>query len=236
MSLQSDARVQTVVVGSGNGRMDPALSRLRMDLTQTTVLSGIGVCGIDGIVDAATSVASSGPQWFLNMPAFVVPMTLIGWIATLLSCRTCWVCVCCLEDRSALTVQQSVTVEKPPEPPRDPAQGVPLVPPPPPSQAPGTEKNTTRAFSTKSSSCKVEGEGVSFQPPCTNSAATVTAPALGGSRVPIPPQRPTARAAHSVAGRPTSLCAAQQCFGARLGVTDFCTRLATARTCASCRT
>jgi hypothetical protein len=119
-------RVRTVVL-SGGDDMSPALGRLQIDLIRTTASSGVGVCGIDGIVDSAASGASqsSDQQWFLNMPALVAPVALIGWIATLCSCCVCWVCVCCLEDKSVRTVQQAVLVEKPPEP-ADPAQNVPI--------------------------------------------------------------------------------------------------------------
>ena len=156
-------RVQTVVVGGDS--MGSALSRLRMDLMRSTASSGVGVCGIDGIVDSATtSVASSDSQWFLNMPALVAPVALIGWIATLLSCCACWVCVCCLEDKSVRTVQQAVTVEKPPEPQRDPAQGVPLVPASP-SQASGTGRKPLPAPSAPSAPRPMGRAGLGFNPP-----------------------------------------------------------------------
>jgi len=159
-------RVQTVVVGGDIG-MEPALGRLRMDLIRSAASSGVGVCGIDGMVDSATtSVASSDSQWFLNMPALVAPIALIGWIATLLSCCACWVCVCCLEDKSVRTVQQAVTVV-PTEPPRDPAQGVPLVPAASPPQASNTGRKPPPAPPAPTVKPKGKGlhQGLAFTPP-----------------------------------------------------------------------
>ena len=118
-------RVQTILPAAGSVES----GKLMLDLTRTVAISGVGVCGVDGIVDSALGGESSSNQsWFLNMPALVAPVALVGWIVTLLSCCVCWVCVCCLEDKSVRTVSQVVLDDKPPS---NPVSGIPIGPPPP---------------------------------------------------------------------------------------------------------
>ena len=119
-------RVQTILPAAGSVES----GKLMLDLTRTVAISGVGVCGVDGIVDSALGGESSSNQsWFLNMPALVAPVALVGWIVTLLSCCVCWVCVCCLEDKSVRTVSQVVLDDKPPS---NPVSGIPIEPSPPP--------------------------------------------------------------------------------------------------------
>jgi hypothetical protein len=81
-----------------DGSVSAVVGRLRLGLMRD-VAKGVGVCGIDAIVDPSApspSLDSSGDQqWFMNMPALVAPIALGGWILTLASCAVCWFCVCC---------------------------------------------------------------------------------------------------------------------------------------------
>ena len=81
-----------------DGSVSAVVGRLRLGLMRD-VAKGVGVCGIDAIVDPSApsppSDSSGDQQWFMNMPALVAPIALGGWILTLASCAVCWFCVCC---------------------------------------------------------------------------------------------------------------------------------------------
>ena len=75
-----------------NGQ-DPALiiRALRSGLTNA-ISSKVGMCGIDDISDvtSGSSTISSDRSWFMDMPALVAPVALIGWIVTSVICGGCW--------------------------------------------------------------------------------------------------------------------------------------------------
>jgi hypothetical protein len=54
----------------------------------------VGLCGIDDVSEATSgsSAISSDRSWFMDMPALVAPVALIGWIVTSVICGGCWFC------------------------------------------------------------------------------------------------------------------------------------------------
>lgn len=98
-------RVRSVAASGGN------ITAGRLQLGLRALAAGVGVCGVDDVVDSSALLQpSSDQQWLTSMPALVAPIALAGWLVTLLSCAVCWVCVCCTADKRVETVVQATVV------------------------------------------------------------------------------------------------------------------------------
>lgn len=78
--LQLNGQDPALIIGALRGKLMDAMS------------SNVGMCGIDDISDSTSgsSTNSSDRSWFMDMPALVAPVALIGWIVTSLICGGCW--------------------------------------------------------------------------------------------------------------------------------------------------
>jgi hypothetical protein len=127
------------VIQQGDVPASVVAGLLSMKLSRAVAGEGLGVCGIDQVLDlSAPPPSASDSQWFLGMPALVAPIALAGWVFTVVSCLICWFCVCCTAPENAT----ASAVVVPPEVPAaggvgdgKPVSGIPIGTPPP-SKAP----------------------------------------------------------------------------------------------------